>query len=108
MPRPRPTPVSGLPGPVGSYTGEPHEAGARSSHQAVFPYGPCSTPHRSANASTSDSPRPDSSPPAAVRRTGHADGSGPLTVRNSKRPEGPALAITVSAWTPFVEAVKAS
>ncbi|MFF2406568.1 DUF397 domain-containing protein [Streptomyces sp. NPDC058092] len=37
-----------------------------------------------------------------------ADGlPGVVPVRDSKRPEGPALVITASAWTPFVEAVKA-
>ncbi|MER8086211.1 DUF397 domain-containing protein [Streptomyces sp. NPDC094048] len=38
-----------------------------------------------------------------------ADGhTGVVPVRDSKRPEGPALVIAASAWTPFVEAVKAS
>ncbi|MFF1646297.1 DUF397 domain-containing protein [Streptomyces sp. NPDC058240] len=38
-----------------------------------------------------------------------ADGHQDLVpVRDSKRPEGPALVIAASAWTPFVEAVKAS
>ncbi|MFB7528081.1 DUF397 domain-containing protein [Streptomyces sp. NPDC056178] len=38
-----------------------------------------------------------------------ADGHpGVVPVRDSKRPEGPALIIPASAWTPFVEAVKAS
>ncbi|MFD7616719.1 DUF397 domain-containing protein [Streptomyces sp. NPDC059802] len=38
-----------------------------------------------------------------------ADGHpGIVPVRDSKRPEGPALVIAASAWTPFVEAVKAS
>ncbi|MGW2109859.1 DUF397 domain-containing protein [Streptomyces sp. NPDC001948] len=38
-----------------------------------------------------------------------ADGHQDLVpVRDSKRPEGPALVIPASAWTPFVEAVKAS
>ncbi|MFD7494631.1 DUF397 domain-containing protein [Streptomyces sp. NPDC059832] len=37
-----------------------------------------------------------------------ADGHQDLVpVRDSKRPEGPALVIAASAWTPFVEAVKA-
>ncbi|MFF3954578.1 DUF397 domain-containing protein [Streptomyces sp. NPDC001890] len=38
-----------------------------------------------------------------------ADGHQDLVpVRDSKRPEGPVLVIPASAWTPFVEAVKAS
>ncbi|WP_405687170.1 DUF397 domain-containing protein [Streptomyces sp. NBC_00057] len=38
-----------------------------------------------------------------------ADGHpGIVPVRDSKRPEGPALVIPASARTPFVEAVKAS
>ncbi|GGT34603.1 hypothetical protein GCM10010207_38310 [Streptomyces atratus] len=38
-----------------------------------------------------------------------ADGhTGIVPVRDSKRPEGPALAIAASAWTPFVESVKPS
>ncbi|GGT34492.1 DUF397 domain-containing protein [Streptomyces atratus] len=36
-----------------------------------------------------------------------ADGHpGIVPVRDSKRPAGPALVITASAWTPFVESVK--
>ncbi|MFF3783536.1 DUF397 domain-containing protein [Streptomyces sp. NPDC001933] len=38
-----------------------------------------------------------------------ADGHQDLVpVRDSKRPEGPVLVIPASAWTPFVETVKAS
>ncbi|MEV1037846.1 DUF397 domain-containing protein [Streptomyces sp. NBC_01732] len=38
-----------------------------------------------------------------------ADGrQGLVPVRDSKRPEGPVLVIPASAWTPFVEAVKAA
>ncbi|MGW1407319.1 DUF397 domain-containing protein [Streptomyces sp. NPDC002403] len=38
-----------------------------------------------------------------------ADGHRDLVpVRDSKRPEGPVLVIPASAWTPFVEDVKAS
>ncbi|MEU2132462.1 DUF397 domain-containing protein [Streptomyces sp. NPDC018352] len=38
-----------------------------------------------------------------------ADGhQGLVPVRDSKRPDGPVLVIPASAWTPFVEAVKAS
>ncbi|MFD0290730.1 DUF397 domain-containing protein [Streptomyces sp. NPDC127061] len=38
-----------------------------------------------------------------------ADGHQDLVpVRDSKRPEGPVLVIPASAWTPFVEAVKAA
>ncbi|MEU9318634.1 DUF397 domain-containing protein [Streptomyces sp. NPDC048295] len=38
-----------------------------------------------------------------------ADGHRDLVpVRDSKRPEGPALVLPASAWTPFVEALKAS
>ncbi|MFF9349473.1 DUF397 domain-containing protein [Streptomyces sp. NPDC014734] len=38
-----------------------------------------------------------------------ADGTpGLVPVRDSKRPEGPALIVTASAWTPFVESVKAT
>ncbi|WP_323180864.1 MULTISPECIES: DUF397 domain-containing protein [unclassified Streptomyces] len=38
-----------------------------------------------------------------------ADGHQDLApVRDSKRPEGPVLVIPASAWTPFVEAVKAA
>ncbi|WP_406494907.1 DUF397 domain-containing protein [Streptomyces sp. NBC_00846] len=32
---------------------------------------------------------------------------GVIPVRDSKRAEGPALVIPASAWTPFVESVKA-
>ncbi|MGW1348068.1 DUF397 domain-containing protein [Streptomyces sp. NPDC002409] len=38
-----------------------------------------------------------------------ADGHpGIVPVRDSKRPEGPVLVVNASAWTPFVESVKAS
>ncbi|MEV5684404.1 DUF397 domain-containing protein [Streptomyces sp. NPDC052164] len=38
-----------------------------------------------------------------------ADGHQDLVpVRDSKRPEGPALVVHASAWSPFVESVKAS
>ncbi|MFF2326899.1 MULTISPECIES: DUF397 domain-containing protein [unclassified Streptomyces] len=38
-----------------------------------------------------------------------ADGHpGVVPVRDSKRPGGPALVIAASAWTPFVESVKAA
>ncbi|WP_326677830.1 DUF397 domain-containing protein [Streptomyces sp. NBC_01237] len=38
-----------------------------------------------------------------------ADGhQGLVPVRDSKRPEGPALVVHASAWSPFVESVKAS
>ncbi|WP_406740223.1 DUF397 domain-containing protein [Streptomyces atratus] len=38
-----------------------------------------------------------------------ADGHpGVIPVRDSKRPEGPVLVVPASAWTPFIEAVKAS
>ncbi len=33
---------------------------------------------------------------------------GLVPVRDSKRPHGPALVVSAAAWTPFVEAVKAS
>ncbi|MFF9350855.1 DUF397 domain-containing protein [Streptomyces sp. NPDC014734] len=37
-----------------------------------------------------------------------ADGApGLVPVRDSKRPEGPALVVSASAWTSFVESVKA-
>ncbi|MFB6991551.1 MULTISPECIES: DUF397 domain-containing protein [unclassified Streptomyces] len=57
---------------------------------------------------------------AAWRKSSYSNGSGGdclevadghpgvVPVRDSKRPEGPALVIPASAWTPFVEAVKAS
>ncbi|MFI5768589.1 DUF397 domain-containing protein [Streptomyces sp. NPDC051658] len=57
---------------------------------------------------------------AIWRRSSHSNSSGGdclevadghqdlVPVRDSKRPEGPALVIAASAWTPFVEAVKAS
>ncbi|MEU9318648.1 DUF397 domain-containing protein [Streptomyces sp. NPDC048295] len=32
---------------------------------------------------------------------------GIVPVRDSKRPEGPVLIVNASAWTPFVESVKA-
>ncbi|MFF5336817.1 DUF397 domain-containing protein [Streptomyces sp. NPDC013181] len=38
-----------------------------------------------------------------------ADGHpGLVPVRDSKRPEGPALVIDAAAWTPFIEAVKSA
>ncbi|MGW2084132.1 DUF397 domain-containing protein [Streptomyces sp. NPDC001880] len=38
-----------------------------------------------------------------------ADGHQDLVpVRDSKRPEGPVLVVNASAWTPFVESIKAS
>ncbi|MGC5398893.1 DUF397 domain-containing protein [Streptomyces sp. DT20] len=38
-----------------------------------------------------------------------ADGlPGLVPVRDSKRPEGPALIVHAAAWAPFVESVKAS
>ncbi|MGW1691989.1 DUF397 domain-containing protein [Streptomyces sp. NPDC002399] len=57
---------------------------------------------------------------AAWRKSSYSNGSGGdclevadghpgvVPVRDSKRPEGPALVIPASVWTPFVEAVKAS
>ncbi|MCX4731561.1 DUF397 domain-containing protein [Streptomyces sp. NBC_01363] len=56
---------------------------------------------------------------ATWRKSSHSNGDGGnclevadghpgiVPVRDSKRPEGPALVIAASAWTPFVEAVKA-
>ncbi|PZT72303.1 MULTISPECIES: DUF397 domain-containing protein [unclassified Streptomyces] len=36
-----------------------------------------------------------------------ADGHpGLVPVRDSKRPDGPALVVNAAAWTPFIEAVK--
>lgn len=38
-----------------------------------------------------------------------ADGHpGLVPVRDSKRPDGPALILDAAAWTPFIEAVKAA
>ncbi|ROQ68384.1 uncharacterized protein DUF397 [Streptomyces sp. 840.1] len=38
-----------------------------------------------------------------------ADGlPGLVPVRDSKRPDGPALIVHAAAWTPFIESVKAS
>ncbi|WP_406160331.1 DUF397 domain-containing protein [Streptomyces sp. NBC_01005] len=57
---------------------------------------------------------------ATWRKSSHSNGDGGnclevadghqdlVPVRDSKRPEGPALVIPASAWTPFIEAVKAS
>ncbi|MGW0464579.1 DUF397 domain-containing protein [Streptomyces sp. NPDC003027] len=36
------------------------------------------------------------------------DAPGLVPVRDSKRPHGPVLVLTAAAWTPFVDAVKAS
>ncbi|MFJ1884129.1 MULTISPECIES: DUF397 domain-containing protein [unclassified Streptomyces] len=57
---------------------------------------------------------------ATWRKSSHSNGDGGnclevadghhglVPVRDSKRPEGPMLVIPASAWTPFVEAVKAA
>ncbi|MEV6163142.1 DUF397 domain-containing protein [Streptomyces sp. NPDC052052] len=57
---------------------------------------------------------------AQWRKSSHSNGDGGeclevsdglpglVPVRDSKRPEGPALVVTASAWTPFIESVKAA
>ncbi|MFJ1714761.1 MULTISPECIES: DUF397 domain-containing protein [unclassified Streptomyces] len=57
---------------------------------------------------------------ATWRKSSHSNGDGGnclevadshqdlVPVRDSKRPEGPVLVLPASAWTPFVESVKAS
>ncbi|MCX4676537.1 DUF397 domain-containing protein [Streptomyces sp. NBC_01433] len=57
---------------------------------------------------------------AIWRRSSHSNSSGGdclevadghqdlVPVRDSKRPEGPALVVHASAWSPFIESVKAS
>ncbi|MFJ3533456.1 MULTISPECIES: DUF397 domain-containing protein [unclassified Streptomyces] len=57
---------------------------------------------------------------ATWRKSSHSNGSGGdclevadgvtglVPVRDSKRPDGPALIVHAAAWAPFIESVKAS
>ncbi|MEV7256628.1 DUF397 domain-containing protein [Streptomyces sp. NPDC093937] len=49
-----------------------------------------------------------SPPPRALGQARGARDRRLVPVRDSKRPEGPVLVLPASAWTPFVESVKAS
>ncbi len=69
-----------------------------SSHHTVLPPRLCSTPQRSATASSNG----DGGNCVEVRH----DLPGFVPVRDSKTPAGPALVFPVSAWAPFVGALK--